>query len=78
MMKSCPQRVDSAAPGVAEQGIKACASGYNLAVKLHLAYLMHLLGGTLTDTLRRLNTHLVVPCCSGSKYASAGKCGPQP
>ena len=56
------------------QGFKACASGYSEAVKRHLAYLVHLLGGTLTDTLRRINTHLFVPCRAGPKYASVVKC----
>jgi len=57
-----------------QQGFKACASGYSEAVKRHLAYLVHLLGGTLTDTLRRINTHLFVPCRAGPKYASVVKC----
>jgi hypothetical protein len=55
------------------QGVRACASGYNDAQKRHLAYLMHLLGGALTDTMRRTTTHLLVPCRAGAKFAKTAE-----
>lgn len=44
---------------------RACASGYDPPIRLAIGRLLETLGGRMTDSMTRHNTHLILPLATG-------------
>lgn len=57
---------------------RACASGYDPAVRVAIGRTVEVLGGRVTESMNRRNTHLILPVATGPPAAGHALLGRLP